>query len=81
MFTWLIELNSLPYIIKVSMDEYHRPKSAVNSVIGALLQTTEGDIASTKKHYESPGVVGTSRCQLDPNMTFIGTSLTLKSEL
>ncbi len=82
LFTWLIELNSLPYIIKASMDEYYRPKSEANSVIGALLQTTEGDVIPIKKQYESPGVVGNSQCQLDdPNMTFIGMGLTLKSEL
>lgn len=83
---WLIELSSLPYILKKSREEKAFPQG---SVIGALLGADGDRPLST---YHSPGIVGTSRCEIDTSklnkvvplgddMTWAGSGLTLKSEL
>lgn len=85
---WLIELSSLPYILKKSREAKAYPQYGL---IGSLLGTTEGD-ARPMSTYHSPGVVGTSRCEIDTSklnkvvplgddMTWAGSGLTLKSEL
>lgn len=50
-FVWLLELNSLPYILQVSK-KYHEQHRILTNGHGY-------------EHYTSPGKVGTSRCELD----------------
>jgi hypothetical protein len=91
--TWLIDLSSLPYIIEASREQRVAFNSVIvpkDSKVGKLIRDSH-----PAQRFDSPGIVGTHSCELDPDqkaevgkglfqsdepLTWAGSGLTLKSE-